>query len=52
MAAGITGFLVKVNKGKWEVNKFLFGTLFGTLRWVELTPHFLSIQTPALQFDF
>ena len=34
MATGITGFLVKVNKGKWEVNKFLLETLFGPLRWV------------------
>ena len=34
LATGITGFLVKVNKGKWEVNKFLLETLFGPLRWV------------------
>ena len=34
MAAGITEFLVKVNKGKWEVNKFLLETLFCPLRWV------------------
>ena len=34
LAAGITGFLIKVDKGKWEVNKFLLETLFGPLRWV------------------
>ena len=34
MATGITEFLVKVNEGKWEVNKFLLETLFGPLRWV------------------
>ena len=32
LATGITEFLVKVNKGKWEVNKFLLEALFGPLR--------------------
>ena len=52
IATGITAFLVKVNKGKWEVNKFLLETLFGPLRWVEadtsLPQH--SDSNPSVSF--